>query len=176
MQRLASDNANDISKAEEGVLAYRRDGDAIEVVAPSEGSLNSTNVVRFITRDGDTGLLQITSVTDDPRGVKIRYKLMKEGLSRQSLTERAEAAAGISGVEERARVFARLATDAARAGEVELVRTSLQRITDMDGRNQAAVASARLLVRRHLRKQAIEIAKSITDIDLRDRTLSELAQ
>ena len=31
----------------------------------------------FITRDGAQGVLQITGVTDNPRGVKIRYKLIQ---------------------------------------------------------------------------------------------------
>ena len=33
----------------------------------------------FQTREGSIGILQITEVTDNPRGVKIRYKLVQNG-------------------------------------------------------------------------------------------------
>jgi len=59
---------------------------------------------------------------------------------------------------------------------VELVRSSLERIIDSATRNRAAWDSARLLARRHLRRQGIEIARTITDNGMRDSALSELAQ
>ncbi|HWW02444.1 MAG TPA: protein kinase [Candidatus Acidoferrum sp.] len=147
-------------------------------------SLAGTNVFRLVTRDGTRGLLQICGVTDQLRGVKVRYKLLNQtsppgegsNLSLQSLTERWDAACQIGNAGQRSQAFARLATDAAKAGEVDLVRTSLQRIVDNVTRDQATLDSVRLLARRHLRKPAIEIARTITGNQLRDRALSELAQ
>jgi hypothetical protein len=43
-------------------------------------------------------------------------------------------------------------------------------------RDQAALDSARVLARSRLRRQAIEIAKSISSAELRDQALSELAR
>jgi len=99
-----------------------------------------------------------------------------DNLSHDSLAERVEAAGGIGNSAERNRAFARLAADAAKAAEVDLVRSSLERITDSATRNQAALDSARLLARRHLRRQGIEIARTITDNGMRVRALSELAR
>jgi hypothetical protein len=87
-----------------------------------------------------------------------------------------DAAGEIGNTRQRSQAFARLATDAAKAGEVDLVRTSLQRIVDNVTRDQATLDSVRLLARSHLRKPAIEIARTITGNQLRDRALSELAQ
>jgi hypothetical protein len=43
------------------------------VTMSAKGDLSATYVIR--TREGGRGLLQIVGVTDNPRGVKIRYKL-----------------------------------------------------------------------------------------------------
>jgi hypothetical protein len=43
----------------------------------SDGKFPATFV--FKTREGGTGLLQITGFTENPRGVKIRYKLVQNG-------------------------------------------------------------------------------------------------
>ena len=69
-----------------------------------------------------------------------------------------------------------MATDAAKAGEMEIVKTSLQRITHFTNRNRVAHEATRQLAKRGLRKQAIEIAKTMDDVATRDRALSELAQ
>ena len=150
----------------------------------SDETIRSTNLLRFVARDGTEGILQIGGLTDGSRSVKVRYKLLSQtsingdvdNLSHDSLAERVEAAGGIVNSAERSRAFARLAADAAKAGEMELVSSSLQRIIDSATRNQAALDSARLLARRHLRRQGIEIARTITDNGMRDRALSELAR
>jgi predicted Ser/Thr protein kinase len=147
-------------------------------------ALSGTNVFKIVTRDGARGLLQIDGISDDPRGIKVRYKLLEHSsipgatkqLSRESLTDRLEAADAISNNEDRSRAFARLATDAAKIGAVDLVTTSLQAIRDNMVRNQASLDSVRILARGHLKRQAIEIAKTITDNQTRDLALSELAQ
>ena len=69
-----------------------------------------------------------------------------------------------------------LAIDAAKAGELEIARTSLRHMIDFTKRDQTAHESARALAKRGLRKQALEIAKGINDFTIRDKALSELAQ
>ena len=44
-----------------------------------EPVLRGRDVYVFITRDGTQGVLQIAGVTDNPRGAKIRYRLMMSG-------------------------------------------------------------------------------------------------
>jgi hypothetical protein len=51
---------------------YRFDLSKVEPV------LRGTNVYLFITRDGAQGILQISGVTENPPGVKIRYKLLQQ--------------------------------------------------------------------------------------------------
>jgi hypothetical protein len=69
-----------------------------------------------------------------------------------------------------------LAVDAAKAGELEIVKIALRQMIDYTKRDQAAHESARALAGRGQRKQALEIAKSINDFGTRDKALSELAQ
>jgi hypothetical protein len=69
-----------------------------------------------------------------------------------------------------------LATDAAKAGEADIVKDALGQINDPTKKNEAACVSAGLLAKHGNRKRAIEIAKGINDPDLRDKALSDLAQ
>jgi propanediol dehydratase large subunit len=72
--------------------------------------------------------------------------------------------------------LAAVATDSAKAGEVELAKTTLQQMTEFTKRNQTALEAVRLLARRGMRKQALEIATAIDEFTTRDQALSELAQ
>ena len=72
--------------------------------------------------------------------------------------------------------MAGLARDAAKAGEVEIVKNALGQIGDNEMRDQAALEAARLLAKRNLRKYGVEVAKSITSNEIRDQALSELAR
>ena len=176
---------NDITSADYGVLdrLMERRNDEGEVLPRRDQTLAGTNVLSLVTRAGARGLLQICGLTEEPRGVKVRYKLLNQGsasadrnrFSRQSLQERLEAASGISSDSERSHAFAQLASDAAKAGEVELVKSSLQRIMSLETRDQAKLEAVRLLARRHLRRPAIEIARTISSLELRDQALAELA-
>jgi predicted Ser/Thr protein kinase len=96
--------------------------------------------------------------------------------SQEALAERLEAASVIGDFSARNRSLGIVATDAANAGEVDLVNESLQRMHESTTRDGAAQASARALAGRGLRKQAIEIAKTIENADIRDQTLAELAK
>jgi len=134
----------------------------------------------FKTREGAKGLLQIMEFTDDPRAVRIRYKLVVSGpaesIPHEDLTERLEAAANISGATEKDAALANLARDAAKSGQADLVGEILGQISGNSERDQAAHECVRLLARLGLRKPAIEIAKSIGGTAIRDMALSELAR
>ena len=142
----------------------------------------------FKTREGTLGLGQITGFTDNPPGVKIRYKLVqtpgtgsiagKNGDSRGSdaFSTRLEAAAGISNPMDRDDALSALAKDAARAGDVAIVKASLGGMTNVMDRDDAAHAVARLLAKRRLHSDAVEVAKSMSNLTERDETLKELSR
>jgi hypothetical protein len=154
-----------------------------------EAAINGTQLMSFVTRDGTEGLLQLANDIEDGSSVRVRYKLLeKEGSSgppgreaarmrlRESLEERLEAAGSISGSEERGKAFARVAMDAARAGEPDIVETALQSVNNMSVHDQTALDAVRVLAKRHLRRQGIAIARNIFSNEMRDRALAELAQ
>jgi len=147
----------------------------------------------FKTREGRMGVLQIVGFTDNPSSVKIRYKLIQQttghetnpdtamspqarGLTREALNERLEAASNMSDAMEKDKPLAGVATDAAKAGEVEIVISSLGQMHDQMKRDETTREAARLLAKHGLRKRAIELAKGIGDGVIRDQTLSELAE
>jgi len=131
----------------------------------------------FKTRDGSLGLLQIVGFTDEPDAVRIRYKLVSSSVDdREQLSARLDAAGMIGNLTERDKALSVVATDAARAGEVKTVSVAIERISTLSYRDQAALDAIRLLAKRGLRKEAIQIAQRITSISMRDLALSELAQ
>ncbi|HEX5223428.1 MAG TPA: protein kinase [Verrucomicrobiae bacterium] len=134
----------------------------------------------FKTREGKKGVLEILEFTDDPRAVKVRYKFVESNAAQltklENLRNRLEAAVSIVGNTERDAALGKVAQDAARAGEVKIVKDALQSIIGSEERDQTALASVRLLAQAGLRKPAIEIAKSIAGTERRDLALSELAQ
>jgi hypothetical protein len=66
-----------------------------------------------------------------------------------------------------------VAGDAARAGEVDLVKNALGQMCETARQSQAAHDSALLLAKRGLREQAMEVAQSIRESAIRDQTLSD---
>jgi hypothetical protein len=146
-----------------------------------EAIIQGTNVILFVTRDGTHGVLQMDPLREAARGVRLRYKLVKEAqasetFSRASLSERLEAAGGIGSETERCAALASVATDAAQAGQVELVNAAIQQITESTVHDQTALDAARFLAKRKLRKQGIAIARNIFSNEIRDQALSELAR
>ncbi len=143
----------------------------------------------FKTREGTLGILQLVGFTNNPLVAKIRYKLVQKTndqlsvvsdsaalVKRETLAERLEAASLMSNFAAKDRSMAAVALDAAKAGEVEMVGDSLRQIVEFAKRNQTAHEAVRLLGKRGLRKQALEIARAIEDMTTRDQALSELAQ
>jgi predicted Ser/Thr protein kinase len=143
----------------------------------------------FKTREGAMGVLQLASFTGDPSVARIRYKLVQQTndqdaaapdgtgrISRETLAERLDAASVISDLDSKDRALDVIATDAAKGGELAIIETSLRKMSDSTTRSHTAHESARILAKRGLRKQAIKIAKAISDPDVRDEALAELAQ
>jgi serine/threonine protein kinase len=156
-----------------------------------EDTIRGTNVYAFMVRDGTEGVLQVAAFTDDPRTVNIRYKLLQEPppapeaarpsrknrrVSRQSLSERLEAANGISNTEDKDRAMAAVARDAAKSGEVEMLQQALGGFTNLSDRDETSRQAALTLAKSGQRKRAIEIANGISNLSVRDQTLSELAK
>ena len=151
---------------------------------------NPTNYTYgFKTRDGSVGLLQVTGFTENPPVATIRYKLVQPATNqvvaasggigketRELLSQRLEAASSINNIIEKDKPLAAIATDAAKAGEVEIAKQALAQMFGLMKRDETANKSALLLAKCGLRKQAIEMAKEISNFTIRDRTLSELAQ
>jgi len=147
----------------------------------------------FKTRDGQIGILQITGFTDNPPAVKIRYKLVQPTstddiksfglasadagpMSPDTLNARLEAASGIDNVAAKDKALGALAANAASADVVEIVKDALRQISNSALRDQTAHECAGLLAVQGLRNQALEIAKTIENDNIRDQALSELAR
>jgi hypothetical protein len=147
----------------------------------------------FKTREGRMGVLQIVRFTDNPPAARIRYKLIQPSAAeetkaetarsplsrwaiRAALDERLEAAASINDGTQRDEPLAAVAADAAKAGDVDIVKRSLAGMNDRMKQDEATHEAALLLGKRGSRKQAIELAKGINDYNIRDQTLSELAK
>ena len=56
------------------------------------------------------------------------------------------------------------------------METALQSVSNMSVHDQTAFDAVRALAKRHLRRQAIVIARNIFSSEMRDRALAELAQ
>jgi hypothetical protein len=139
----------------------------------------------FKTRGGRLGVLQLAGFEGDPPVARIRYKLVQPGTnqdleagkdSRGLLFDRLDAASSINDYTERNKLLSCVAVDAAKAGEVQITRSALQKINDYSARDAASHDAALSLAKRGLRKQAIEVAKGIWNPPIRNQTLSELAR
>jgi predicted Ser/Thr protein kinase len=155
---------------------------------------NPTNYIYgFKTHDGRVGLLQIVCFTESPPAAKIRYKLVQatnavtigvntaepaavRDVSEESLKERLDAASSMSDLTERDKPLTALVTDAAQAGNLVVVREALGQMTDQTARDEVTHEAAGILAKHGQRKQAIELAKGISDDSIRNQALAELAQ
>jgi predicted Ser/Thr protein kinase len=143
----------------------------------------------FKLHDGRVGLLQVLGITENPPDARIRYKLVQlttnpivtaggsaSAATRELLSERLEAASSMTVSEERDKPLAAIAKDAAEAGEVQMASKALEQIWMIEKRDAATRETALLLAKKNLRKAAVELAKGITNFEVRNQTLSELAQ
>lgn len=96
--------------------------------------------------------------------------------ARKTLVDRMDAAADITDVNEKDRLLEIIAKDAAKIGATDTVKLSLRQIQAPDDQNHTAKEAALILAKRDQRKDALEIARDITNPNIRNETLSELAQ
>jgi hypothetical protein len=151
---------------------------------------NPTNFTYgFKTRAGLIGLLQITGYfTEPPSGVNLRYKVFQPTTNQdltttnaskdthEVLLSRLEIAGEINGIAAKDEALARIATDAARVGDVKVVQQTVEQISSIPDHDSTIHKAALLLAKRGMRKQAVDFAKEMNIISERDETLSELAQ
>jgi hypothetical protein len=67
------DNVTGAAVADNQFLTLGRPGSPVYLSA--KGQLPETFLIK--TREGGMGILQITSFTENPRGIKVRYKLVR---------------------------------------------------------------------------------------------------
>jgi hypothetical protein len=94
----------------------------------------------------------------------------------ETLKDRLEAASAIQDFSSKNEAMTALAKDAAKAGAAGIVQSSLRQIMDFNMRDGAALESVQILAKEGMRKQALEIAKTIQDPNVRDQALTVLAQ
>jgi hypothetical protein len=146
-----------------------------------------SNVAFFETRSGLQGVLQISGTTDDPAGVRVRYRLYEpvaagrgrnksRQQSGQTFADRLKAARMITSEPARSSALARVANDAAEAGDVTAAKGAVGQIANNSVRDQTLLDCARGLMRRGMRRQAIDLATTIASGNMRDQALSELAR
>jgi predicted Ser/Thr protein kinase len=143
----------------------------------------------FKTREGSLGVLQLLGFSDNRRVARIRYRLVQNASDeastspanrnksvRESLEERLDAASAMNDMNARDRALSGVAAGAADSGFLDIVQNALRQISIYNTRNDAAREAAQRLARHGFRKEAIEIAKGIEDMNTRDRMLEELAR
>jgi predicted Ser/Thr protein kinase len=120
-----------------------------------------------------TSLGQISTIrTRDEAAHQSALLLAQRGLRKSAL----EIAGSMSNQTDRDRAMGELAVDGANAGEVDVVASALGGIGNAPKRDDFVQQSATLLANRGLRKEALELAKTISNSTIRDRALSALAQ
>jgi hypothetical protein len=155
---------------------------------------NPTNCTYgFKTRDGALGLLQIAGFTENPTAATLRYKLVQESTNAEanpgptaagpprnppsdSLAARLEAASSVTEFGYKDRALASVVMAAAQAGNLTIVKAALARMIQFPLRDHTAHEAAGILSRAGMRKEAVAIAKGITDFSERDKALAELAE
>ena len=145
----------------------------------------------FKTRNGRVGVLQLAGFEGEPPVARIRYKLVQPATNqdleagkkpeagkdiRDLLSSRLDAASSVNDYAGRDQLLSAVAVDAAKAGEVQIALTALQKMADFQECATASHETALTLAKRGFRKQAIELAKGIKDDAVRNQTLTELAQ
>ncbi|MDB6131121.1 MAG: prkC 34 [Verrucomicrobiales bacterium] len=134
----------------------------------------------FRTREGTLGLLQIKSIDKNGK-VRLRYKLaphtseMDKQKAKENLEARLEAATTIRDGNQRDDTLSSVVMQAAKAGEVDILKTALGEIRSANRKDQSAASAVHELSRIGHQREAIEIAKTIMSSNLRDSTLSGLA-
>lgn len=89
---------------------------------------------------------------------------------------RIEAANGMVDASERNTALANIAVDAADSGEGDVVKDAIRGITDKDEQMRIARESALSLAKAGEGDAAVDVAKLISEPEMRDNTLKQIAQ
>jgi len=92
------------------------------------------------------------------------------------LAARLQVAEYITGAPLRDKAFAFLAEEAAATGDAGTTRSALHKIMDLSARDPAVRNCAILLAKAGARADAVQLAMTIMDLNIRDATLAELAR
>ncbi len=122
-----------------------------------------------------TGASELAEVKFEMTNLDLPAVLAPPADVHETLEERLDAAKTIVDPTAKDKALRTLATDAARAREVEIVKSALGEMIDMDERDAATHDAVLQLARVGLRKEAIEMAKGIADSDIRDQVMTALA-
>ena len=151
---------------------------------PSATSVTDEGV--YVIASGDTvakiarrfGLSLADLMAMNPDLVATRLKVGQKVRVRpeHDFKARLDATARITAFPDRDEVLAAIASDAAKAGDLEDAREALEKMTAFPARDEAICASARLLVAAGRRGDALELARLVTAFPTRDALISELAK
>ena len=143
---------------------------------PIEGTLTGSRQGDFDWRFEGTG--KLADVKFEMDGLDLNAVLAPPkppAKTHETFSDRLEAASTIADTTTRDKALRTLAADAARAGDVEIVKSALGGMVDMEERDAATHDAALQLAQDGLRKDAIELAKGIADPDIRDQVMTALA-
>ena len=143
----------------------------------------------FKTREGHTGVLQIVGfTTGSPPVATVRYKLIepsKEGVAasshstesiRQALLLRLDAASNIGIADNQNDPLTSIARDAANADETDIARRALDKIMESQAHDNATKIVALIMAAHGKRREAVEMAKGIHIVEIRDEAMAALAR
>lgn len=95
---------------------------------------------------------------------------------KEKLKARFDAASQVSDFDEKQKIYAALAPDAARAGDVELTKKTLGLISNFDTKQQTIYKAAMLLAKAGQEQEAVALAKTLSDFDLKQKALAKIAK
>ncbi len=159
---------------------------------------NLPGPIAFSTRDGTDGILQITGFTENPRGVKLRYKLVQPSTrtnksndvirsengnqlissakSREDLLIRLKAAESISELETKSDVLFSLVREAIKSNELDLAKQAASEINVVETSDQAIRDIAFAFKQNGQLREAIKMAETMSIVEEHDKTLLELSK
>jgi hypothetical protein len=140
-----------------------------------EGSLVGTRQADAKWLFLGAGKLAAVSFEMDETNLQDALPAGTDANAHEILQERLDAAKTIVDETLKDKLLRALSADAARIGEAATVKSALAEMIDMDSRDAAAHDAALQLAAAGRRKEALEIAKSIADPDIRDQAMTALA-
>jgi hypothetical protein len=118
----------------------------------------------------------LAALRAEVEALKKEVAALKAGPSRASLAARFDAAAGLSDVSEKQRVYAVLGVDAARSGDAKLTKKALDGISDVSTKQSITYRAALLLAKAGQGEDAVALAKTLSDVTQKQKALAKIAR